>query len=67
MAYIVINGEICKSCHLCTEACSKGLIVLSTKINHQGYQPVMFLDSKECTGCSLCAEMCPEVAIEVYK
>ncbi len=66
-AYIEINSELCKECHLCIGVCKKNLIAPAKEYNSKGYHPVCFDNSGECTGCTLCAMMCPEVAIEVYR
>jgi len=64
---INIDETLCKECHLCIDACKKGNIVPSDKLNTDGFHPVIFQDDGDCTGCALCALMCPEVAIEVYR
>ncbi|MDO8784876.1 MAG: ferredoxin [Syntrophales bacterium] len=67
--HIKIKRELCKECHLCTQACKKGNIVPSKEYNAKGYRPVCFNNEGEhkCTGCALCAITCPEIAIEVYR
>lgn len=71
MANIVIDKEKCKGCQLCTIACPRKLIVMSTKINTSGFYPAQFEEGedekKKCVGCMFCARMCPDVAIEVYR
>ena len=68
MGTIVVNGEYCKGCELCTTACAKKLLTLGTHFNKGGYYTVEYRDERgECTGCALCAEMCPDAAIEVWK
>ena len=66
-AYITINKELCKECHLCIYACKRTLIVPTEELNSRGYHPVVFNNGDTCTGCALCATICPEVAIEVYR
>jgi 2-oxoglutarate ferredoxin oxidoreductase subunit delta len=67
--HIVIDKELCKECHLCIQACPKGLIAPSEEYNSKGYRPVCVRVEKkgECTGCALCATTCPDIAIEVYR
>ncbi len=67
MARIEIEEVRCKGCGLCTIACSRQLLVLSDRINYQGYTPVQITDQERCTGCALCAEICPDLAIVVFK
>ena len=71
---IEIDQELCKGCGLCTTACPKEQIEISSQLNTKGYYPARFkesgtegTDEKECTGCALCAITCPDVAIEVYR
>lgn len=68
MARIVIDGERCKSCSLCVEACPRKLIVISDTLNSKGYRPAKFVDEDgKCIGCAFCAISCPDIAIEVYR
>jgi 2-oxoglutarate ferredoxin oxidoreductase subunit delta len=64
---IRIKAARCKSCGLCIEACPKGSIFISKRINEKSYFPAEFNKRNECTGCGLCAVVCPEAIIEVYR
>jgi 2-oxoglutarate ferredoxin oxidoreductase subunit delta len=66
---ITIDPMRCKGCGLCTIACPRNLIVLSERINSQGYLPadISREDLKNCTSCAMCARMCPDVAIAVFR
>ncbi len=67
MPKIVFQEERCKGCGLCVLACPKKTIVISKKINNQGYTVAKIKQEDQCTGCALCAEMCPDCVIEVWK
>ena len=67
MAMITIDELRCKGCGLCTIACPHKLLLLSEKLNHQGYTLAQITSQDKCIGCALCAEMCPDVAIVVFK
>ena len=64
---IRIRAEWCKNCGLCIEACPKGSIRISKKMNEKSYFPAEFVKGGECTGCGLCFVVCPEAIIEVYR
>lgn len=67
MPGIEIDEYRCKGCGLCALACAKKLIIMSDKINSQGYAPAICNSLSNCTGCALCAQMCPDMAIKVFK
>ncbi len=64
---IRIRTKWCKNCGLCIEACPKGSIRISSKMNEKSYFPAEFVKDGECNGCGLCAIVCPEAIIEVYR
>ncbi|HWR06144.1 4Fe-4S dicluster domain-containing protein [Sporomusa sp.] len=59
--------ERCKGCELCTVACPKKLIVMSSSFNGKGYTFATCRDESECVGCALCGKACPDAVIEIYK
>jgi 2-oxoglutarate ferredoxin oxidoreductase subunit delta len=67
---IIIDREICKGCYLCMSVCPNGVIIVSNRLNQQGYYPVITKENeksdKGCVACAMCATICPDVAIEVY-
>ena len=63
----VFSQERCKGCELCTAACPKKLLVMSTTFNSKGYNFSTCPDDSECVGCCLCARACPDVVIEIHK
>ena len=67
MPKVVFNVERCKGCELCTVACKKELIVMSSSFNGKGYNYATCPQEEECIGCCLCAKACPDVVIEIYK
>jgi len=67
MAKLVLDGELCKGCLLCTTACEKGLLSKGGEFNSKGYYTAVMEGEGRCSGCALCAEMCPDMAIQVWK
>lgn len=69
MQKVVIDEFRCKGCALCTVACPHDLILMSDRINKQGFLPALISpeNPERCTSCALCAQMCPDVAISVYR
>ncbi len=66
-AKVVFTEERCKGCGLCVLTCPRKLLVVSQRLNNQGYPVAELTKPEECNGCALCAEMCPDVVIEVWK
>lgn len=64
---LVFLEERCKGCGLCVATCPRKLLVISERINNQGYHVTELIDPEKCNSCALCAEMCPDVVIEVWK
>jgi 2-oxoglutarate ferredoxin oxidoreductase subunit delta len=65
---VTVNEDVCKGCGLCTTACPKKIMVLTTdKLNKKGYHPAHVFEIEKCTGCAMCAMMCPDVAIIVER
>jgi len=66
-ARIEIDGELCKECLLCIEACAPDVLKVSDTLNKMGYHPVEYIGDG-CTGCGVCFYVCPEPGtITVYK
>ncbi len=66
-ANIEIEGELCKECLLCIEACAPDVLKVSQKLNKLGYHSVEYI-GEGCTGCGVCFYVCPEPGtIKVYK
>ena len=64
---LIFNEERCKGCGLCVMSCPRKLLVISSRLNNQGYPVAELTDEEKCNSCALCAEMCPDVVIEVWK
>lgn len=65
--YIEVDVNRCKGCGLCIEACPKGCIRLSDKVNTKGYRYAEQPDAQTCTSCTACGVMCPDGCITVYR
>ncbi len=63
---IVINIEKCKGCQVCLDACPKGVLDISSKVNAKGYHYMVKVNA-DCTGCANCAIVCPDAVITVYR
>jgi 2-oxoglutarate ferredoxin oxidoreductase subunit delta len=62
-----IDGNECKGCGLCIEACPPKVISMREQLNHYGYKTAVYA-GKGCTGCGICFMICPEPgAITVYR
>jgi len=54
-----VDGEECKGCGLCVEACPPKLIAVGEKLNRYGYRTAIYAGAG-CTGCGICFVVCPE-------
>ena len=54
-----VDGDACKGCGLCVEACPPKVISLSERLNHYGYRTAVYA-GQGCTGCGICFMACPE-------
>ncbi|MGA8110689.1 MAG: ferredoxin family protein [Acidobacteriaceae bacterium] len=54
-----VDGDECKGCGLCVEACPPKVIHLSDWLNHYGYRTATY-NGAGCTGCGICFMVCPE-------
>jgi NAD-dependent dihydropyrimidine dehydrogenase PreA subunit len=54
-----VDGEECKGCGLCVEACPPKVIALGERMNHHGYRTAAY-GGAGCTGCGICFMVCPE-------
>jgi NAD-dependent dihydropyrimidine dehydrogenase PreA subunit len=54
-----VDGEECKGCGLCVEACPPKVIHMSEGLNHYGYRTATYAGAG-CTGCGICFMACPE-------
>ncbi len=65
--WLQIDGDECKGCGLCIEACPPKVIAMSEELNHYGYRTAIYAGAG-CTGCSVCFMVCPEPgAITVFR
>jgi len=56
---VEMNGEECKGCALCVEACPPRVLHLSQSLNRYGYHVSTYV-GHGCTGCGICYWVCPE-------
>lgn len=63
MMEMKIHEERCKGCGLCLEACPKGAITQSARLNKKSYL-VMEVDMERCVRCTTCHTVCPDCVFE---
>ena len=56
---VQVDGNECKGCGLCVEACPPKVIGMSERLNHYGYHTATYVGTG-CTGCGICFMVCPE-------
>jgi NAD-dependent dihydropyrimidine dehydrogenase PreA subunit len=54
-----VDGDECKGCGLCVEACPPKVIALNDRLNHYGYRTATYAGAG-CTACGICFLVCPE-------
>jgi NAD-dependent dihydropyrimidine dehydrogenase PreA subunit len=54
-----VDGDECKGCGLCVEACPPKVIAFNDRLNHYGYRTAAYSGSG-CTACGICFLVCPE-------
>jgi Pyruvate/2-oxoacid:ferredoxin oxidoreductase delta subunit len=65
--HVTINGDECKGCGLCVDACPPECLELEPELNAYGIHPAHY-KGMGCTGCGICFYACPEPgAITVYR
>ena len=64
---MIFDRKLCKGCYLRVSFCPNHTIVVSGKLNHNGYRPVAFMkkEGNGCTGCGVCSNICPDFTIRV--
>jgi len=64
---VEVDGERCKGCGLCVNACPVDVLEVSDELNSSGYNYVQAVRSEDCIGCASCGIVCPDVALTVYR
>jgi NAD-dependent dihydropyrimidine dehydrogenase PreA subunit len=54
-----VDGDECKGCGLCVEACPPKAIAMGERLNHYGYRTAAYKGTG-CSGCGICFMVCPE-------
>ena len=67
MKKVSIFQDRCKGCGLCTLYCPRKILVISKKINVNGYHPATITDPDKCISCLNCYLICPDNCYTVYK
>ena len=64
---VEVDGERCKGCGLCVDACPVDVLEVSDELNSSGYNYVQAVRPDDCIGCASCGIVCPDVALTVYR
>jgi 2-oxoglutarate ferredoxin oxidoreductase subunit delta len=67
MKKVYIDNERCKGCMLCTYYCPKKILLISDRVNQDGYKVAVCANDETCIGCLSCAAICPSTCFEIYK
>ncbi|MHB1126003.1 MAG: indolepyruvate ferredoxin oxidoreductase subunit alpha [Bacillota bacterium] len=55
----MINGQLCRGCGVCRDACPPGSVHLNGQL--------AVIDEQQCIRCFCCQELCPHGAIGIRK
>ena len=65
---LVFNEDLCKGCDLCAYVCPKKILSLdNSRVNKNGYNPMICIDIDNCISCGMCGIMCPDSVITVRR
>jgi 2-oxoglutarate ferredoxin oxidoreductase subunit delta len=65
---LTFDEAYCKGCQLCVVTCPKSILQLDkSRVNSNGYNPIMCREPEECIGCAMCARVCPDSVIKVER
>ncbi len=62
---IIIDGGVCKGCHICIDQCPEDVFEVSKTRSTKGYLMPVVSRIDDCIACMLCELICPDLAITV--
>ena len=62
---IIIDGNVCKGCHICIDQCPNDVFEVSHTRSAKGYLMPVVSRIDDCIACMLCELICPDLAITV--
>ena len=62
---ILVDGKLCKGCHICIAVCPHNVLAKSDKVDNRGFYLPIVVDLDACVVCRLCEMECPDFAIYV--
>lgn len=64
MEKVYVDTGRCKGCGYCINACKKGAVHFSDKVNQKGYN-IIEIEEEKCVCCGSCYRVCPDYVFEI--